>query len=112
MSWVKNHSAKIRVASVVVISGLALSACATNSYVNEQIATVNTRIDQLDAKVTSAASRMDAADQANASAAASANSAAQGAATDARTANQRLDQLTGRVDALEQAKTPARKPRG
>jgi hypothetical protein len=39
-----------------------------------------------------------------------ANQAAQGAATEARTANQRIDQLGGRVDALE--RTPTRTPRG
>ena len=80
----------IATASVVVLAGLGLSACATTDYVDEQIAAVNQRIDAVDAKATAAGQRADAANQ-----------AAQAAAADARTANQRLDQLTPRVDALE-----------
>lgn len=113
MDWLKNRGASIRVVAVVVLAGLGLSACATQGYVDKQIATVNGRIDQLDSRVTSAAQRAEAANsaaQSAAQAAQAANQAAQAAATDARTANQRVDQLTGRVDALEQA--PARKPRG
>jgi murein lipoprotein len=89
-----------------LVGGLGLGACATQDYVDQQIAGVNSRIDQLDARVQSAAQRADAAN----SAAQSANQAAQAAATDARTANQRLDQMEGRVGTLEQA--PARRPRG
>ena len=77
-------------ATVVVLAGMGLSGCATTEYVDEQIAMVNTRIDGVDAKATDAGRRADAAMQ-----------AAQAAAADARTANQRLDQLTPRVDALE-----------
>ena len=58
-----------------------------------------------------AAQRADAANtaaQAAATDARSANAAAQAAATDARSANQRLDQLGGRVDTIEQARAPAR----
>jgi len=106
MSWLKNHTASARVVALVALSGLGLSACATNGYVDEKIAGVNSRIDQLDARVQSAAQRADAAN----SAAASANSAAAAAATEARTANQRLDQLGGRVDQLE--KPPAAPPTG
>jgi outer membrane murein-binding lipoprotein Lpp len=68
----------------ISVGGLTLSGCATEKYVNEQIATVNERINAVDAKAQDAATRADAA-----------NSAAQ-------SANQRLDQLTPRVDALEQ----------
>lgn len=106
MSWLKNRAASLRAVAIVTMGGLALTACATNQYVDEKFAAANARIDQLDARVTSAAQRADAA-QATAG---TANSTAQGAATDARTANQRLDQLAGRVDALEKA--PARTPRG
>lgn len=113
MSWLKKHAASARVIAVVALGGLATTACATNGYVDERIAAVNSRIDQVDARVTSAAQRADAA-AASASAAnqsaQAANAAAQAAATDARTANQRLDQVTGRVDALE--KPPTKKPRG
>jgi len=88
------------VAAAVVLGGLSLSACATRGYVDEQIATVNTHLTAVDAKATDALVRADAA-----------NAAAQAAATDARNANQRLDQLTPRVDTLEQSATTARRPR-
>jgi outer membrane murein-binding lipoprotein Lpp len=77
--------------ALVVLGGLSLGGCATTGYVDEKIAAVNARIDGLEARV-----------QQNADAAAAASSAAQ--------ANgQRIDQLSGRVDALEQrmaAKAP------
>jgi outer membrane murein-binding lipoprotein Lpp len=103
MPWLKNHAASARVVAVILVGGLGLSACATQDYVDQQIAGVNSRIDQLDARVQTATQRADAA-----------NAAAQAAATDARTANQRIDQLGGRVDRLEQtpAAPPARTPRG
>ena len=106
MPWLKKHAASARVVAVILVGGLGLSACATQGYVDQQIAGVNSRIDQLDARVQTAAQRADAAN----AAAQSANQAAQAAATDARTANQRLDQLGGRVDTLEKA--PVRTPRG
>lgn len=105
MSSLKTNAARV---AAVAMGGLALMGCATNQYVDEKIAAVNTRIDQLDGRVANAAQRADAAQ----AAANSANTAAQGAATDARTANQRLDQLTPRVDKLEAAPVPARTPRG
>jgi murein lipoprotein len=106
MSWLKKHAASARVVAVILVGGLGLSACATQDYVDQQIAGVNGRIDQLDARVQTATQRADQANQA----AQAANSAAQAAATDARSANQRLDQLGGRVDTLERA--PVRTPRG
>lgn len=113
MSWLKKHAANVRVAAVIGLGAIAVTGCATNGYVDEQIAMVNSRIDQVDARVATAAQRAEAANTAAASAATSAsaaNTAAQAAATDARTANQRLDQLGGRVDTLE--KGPMKKPRG
>ncbi|HEX5008456.1 MAG TPA: Lpp/OprI family alanine-zipper lipoprotein [Hyphomonadaceae bacterium] len=104
MPWLKNRAA--RVAAVILLGGVGLSACATQDYVDQQIAGVNSRIDQLDARVATATQRADQANQA----AQAANSAAQGAATDARTANQRIDQLEGRVNTMQSA--PARTPRG
>ena len=121
MSWLKKHAATARVVATVAIGGLAMTGCATNDYVNKQIAAVNTRIDQVDARVTtvsqhadqasSAAQAANQAAQSAASAAQAANAAAQGAATDARNANQRIDQLSGRVDVLEKPATK-KKPRG
>lgn len=116
MLWLKNHAASARVVAVIVMGGLGLSACATQDYVDKQIAAVNTRIDGVDSRAQAAAQRADAANQAAAAAASradAANQAAQAAATDARTANQRIDQLSGRVDTLEKPPAkPARKPRG
>ena len=89
----------ITIAAALVLGGLSLSACATRGYVDEQIATVNARIDGVDRKAGDAMARADAA-----------NAAATAAAADARNANQRLDQLTTRVDTMEQQAT-ARRPR-
>lgn len=113
MSWLKIPAATARVVAVIALGAVTFTGCATNSYVDEKFAAANSRIDQVDARVTNATQRAEAANSAAASAANSAsaaNTAAQAAATDARTANQRLDQLGGRVDTLEKA--PAKKPRG
>lgn len=90
----------IAIGTALVLGGLSLSACATRGYVDEQIAAVNGRIDGVDAKANDAIQRADAA-----------NAAAQAAAADARNANQRLDQLTTRVDTMEQQAATARRPR-
>ena len=84
---------RIAIASALILGGLSLSGCATKAYVNEQIAGVNTRVDAVDAKASDALARADAA------------------AADARTANQRLDQLTSRVDVIEQNAATMRRPR-
>jgi len=91
-----NRLAGVPLAAALVVGGLSLSACATQEYVDKQIATVNGRVDSVDAKASDAIQRADAA-----------NAAAQAAAGDARTANQRLDQLTPRVDSLEQRRPKA-----
>lgn len=97
MVRVKNPAASVRFVAVLVLGALSLSGCATQKYVDEQIAGVNSRIGSVDAKAQDALQRADAA-----------SSAAQAAAADARNANERLDQLTPRVDRLEQRpmKTP------
>lgn len=89
---------RLATVAVVVLGGLSLSACATRGYVDEQIAAVNARIDSVDRKATDAMARADAA-----------NSAVTAAANDARNANSRLDQLTTRMDTMEQSR--ARTPR-
>lgn len=90
-----------RIASLVptlLLGGLSLSGCVTEKYVTEHITEVNTRVSAVDAKASDALQRADAA-----------SAAAQAAAADARSANERLDQLTPRVDRLEQG--PMRTPR-
>jgi murein lipoprotein len=77
----------IAITAIAVVGGLSLSGCATTKYVDEQIAAVNAHINEVDARAQAAAQ--------------AANAAAQAAAAQAATANQRLDQLTPRVDALE-----------
>ena len=87
----KRRFAKLPVVAVVVLGGLALSACVTQDYVDRRIDEVNTHITAVDAKATSADQKADAA--------LSAAQAAQGSATQA---NQRIDALTTRVDSIEQ----------
>jgi outer membrane murein-binding lipoprotein Lpp len=99
MTLVNYRIASLKVAAVLALGAVGLSGCATEKYVDEQIAIVNNRVSAVDAKASDAIQRADAA-----------NAAAQAAGNDARTANQRLDQLTPRVDSLEQQRM-ARKPR-
>lgn len=96
MSLMKKHAAKARVLGVVTLAGLGLGACATY---DDDFAAINTRLDQLDARVQAASQNAE-----------SANQSAQAAAAEARTANQRIDSLENRVNALETM--PARTPRG
>ena len=88
-----------KVAAALVVAGLGLSACATRGYVDEQVATLNSRINAVDEKATDAIQRADAA-----------NSAAVGAAGSASSTNARIDQLNSRIDGIEQRMT-ARQPR-
>ena len=89
MSLTNRHVAMARLFGVALVATLGLSACKTY---DEDFARVNSRLDQLDTKVQSAADSANAANQS------------------AQQANQRLDQLEGRVQQLETA--PRRKPRG
>ena len=86
--------------AVVALGGLSLGGCATTEYVDEQIAMVNTRVDGVEANLAQTTSTANAA-----------HAQAQAAATDAQNANRRLDQLTGRVDRLEQSAAAQRRPR-
>jgi len=106
MPRVTNRVVSVPLAVALVLGGLSVSGCATKKYVNEQIAVLGGRVDAVDAKATDGIRRADAAN----AAAQAAQSAAQAAAADATTANQRLDQLTPRVDALEQ-RAMKRRPR-
>lgn len=85
----KQHLMMPRTLGLAIVATLGLSACATY---DDDFARVNSRLDQLDTKVQSAAQSAESANQS------------------AQQANQRLDQIEGRVQQLEAA--PARKPRG
>lgn len=98
MRVVNNSTAKLRVAAVIILGGLSLTACATPNY-DAEFAAINSRISAVDAKATDALQRADAA-----------NAAAAAAAADARNANTRLDALTTRVDVIEQSAV-TRQPR-
>ena len=78
-----------RTLGVAIVVTLGLASCATY---DDEFATINSRLDQLDTKVQGAAQSAETANQS------------------AQQANQRLDQLESRVQKLETA--PPRKPRG
>jgi murein lipoprotein len=88
MYLIKQHLTAARTLGVAIAT-LGLGACATY---DDDFAAINSRLDQLDARVTSAA---QSAESANAS---------------AQSANQRLDQIEGRIQQLEAG--PARRARG
>jgi murein lipoprotein len=93
-------------AAMAVLAGsVALGGCATKGYVNEQIATVNQRIDGLDGRLRTVEGTSGQA-----------LAAAQAAAGQAQQNGQRIDQLQGRVDGLDQQvqqmRARPRRPRG
>lgn len=85
----QQHLKTARALGVALVAALSLGACATY---DDEFATINSRLDQLDTKVQGAAQSAEAANQS------------------AQQANQRLDAIEGRVQQLERA--PARSPRG
>jgi murein lipoprotein len=89
MFLTKQHLTTARSLGVAIVATLGLAACATY---DDEFAAINSRLDQLDARVASAAQSAE-----------SANQSAQGA-------NQRLDQMEGRIQQLETG--PARRARG
>ena len=77
---------------VVILAGaVGLGGCATKSYVQEQIAPVSQRVDTLETRL-----------QQTDSTAKAALAEAQAASGQAALHGQRLDQLNGRVDGMEQ----------
>ena len=78
-----------RTLGVAMFAALSLGACATY---DDEFAAINSRLDQLDSRVASAAASADSANQ------------------NAQRANQRLDSIEGRVQQLETQ--PARRVRG
>lgn len=92
--------------ALILIAGIGLSGCATKGFVREQIAVVNTRIDGLDGQLRTVEGTSGQA-----------LAQAQAAAGQLQQNGQRIDQLTGRVDGIDQqvqqqAKQRQRKPRG
>jgi murein lipoprotein len=88
--------------AMILVGATALGGCATKGFVREQIATVNTRIDGMDGRLrTVEGTSGEALTQ------------AQAAAGQAQQNGQRIDQINGRVDGLEQQmQQRQRKPRG
>ena len=82
---------KIASAVMLVAGGLGLSGCATKSFVREQIAPVSQRVDSLETRL-----------QTTDGTAKQALAEAQAASGQLQNSGQRLDQLTGRVDGVEQ----------
>lgn len=87
-------ASKSLLALVTLTGAVTLGGCATKSYVREQIAPVSERVGSLEAKL-----------QATDGTAKQALAEAQAASTQAQGNGQRLDQLTGRVDSVDQRLT-------
>lgn len=90
---------------VVLVGAMGLGGCATEKYVREQIAPVSERVDALEVKL-----------QETDNTAKSALAEAQAASQQAQNNGQRLDQLNGRVDSIDQRLTaqeqaPRKRPR-
>lgn len=88
MPSTKQHLTTARTLGVAIVATLGLAACATQ----DDIAAINSRLDQIDSRVQSAAQSAESANES------------------AQRANQRLDQMEGRIQRLETQ--PARRPRG
>lgn len=82
---------KLTPAAVILLAAPGLAGCATKSYVREQIAPVSERVGVLETQL-----------QATDGTAKQALAEAQAAAGLAQQNGQRIDQLTGRVDGVEQ----------
>ena len=88
--------------ALILIAGIGLSGCATKGFVREQIAVVNTRIDGLDGQLRTVEGTSGQA-----------LAQAQAAAGQSQQNGQRIDQINGRVDGMEQQmQQRQRKPRG
>ena len=80
--------------AVILVGAVGLGGCATKSFVREQIAPVSARVDAIDQRL-----------QQTDTTAKSALAEAQAASAQTQTNGQRLDQLTGRVDGVDQRLT-------
>ena len=93
---------KLAPAAVVLAVSLGLGGCATKGFVREQVAVVSQRVDALEAQL-----------QTTDATAKQALTEAQAASGQAQNNGQRLDQLSGRVDGIEQRmqQAQAKRPR-
>jgi outer membrane murein-binding lipoprotein Lpp len=82
---------KMAPAAAILIGSMGLGGCATKQYVRDQIAPVSQRVDALEAKLGETDSTAKAA-----------LAQAQAASGQATNNGQRIDQLSGRVDGIEQ----------
>ena len=82
---------KFAPAVVILVGAMGLGGCATKSYVREQIAPVSQRVDLLETRL-----------QQTDGTAKAALAEAQAASGQAQNNAQRLDQINGRVDGVEQ----------
>jgi len=99
--------AKLAPAAVILIGGLSLSGCATKDFVREQVAVVSHRVDAVEAKLQDT----DATAKSALSQAQAASAQAQAAAGQAQNNGQRIDQLNGRVDGIEQQMQASKRKR-
>lgn len=104
VNYWKNHMsptvAKTAPALVILVGALGLGGCATKGYVREQIAPVSQRVDALETQL-----------QATDGTAKSALAEAQAASGQAQNNGQRIDQLNGRVDGIEQRQRESQRKR-
>ena len=84
-------ASKFAPAVLLLVGAAGLSGCATKSFVREQIAPVSQRVDTLEARL-----------QETDGTAKAALAEARAASGQLQSNGQRLDQLTGRVDGVEQ----------
>lgn len=96
---------KFTPAVVILVGAVGLGGCATKSYVRDQIAPVSQRVDTLETRL-----------QETDGTAKAALAEAQAASGQSQNNGQRLDQITGRVDGLDQRlqaqeRKPAKRPR-
>jgi len=93
--------------AAILVGALSLGGCATKSFVREQIAPLSQRVDALEAKL----QETDGTAKSALSQAQAASSQAQAASGQAQNNGQRLDQLTARVDGIEQQMQQSRRKR-
>lgn len=84
-------ASKLAPAMIILVGAIGLSGCATKAYVREQIAPVSQRVDTLETRL-----------QETDGTAKAALAEARAASGQLQANGQRLDQLTGRVDGVEQ----------